>query len=178
MKDDMKKSLLLLLALCFAVSLVFAALNGPSEKGKIVSGDQKAQTPAATDERPKPKSPKEMTPQELADGIAKVLDRTEEVMDYVPGLKKEKDPAGNGFYTYNGTKLEKLEKGMLVALYTRVRQESTRLNTERITRQMETIRQAQQAVAIANQASRIPRTTTPPAQPPRTPPQPPPQTRR
>jgi hypothetical protein len=181
MKDDMKKGLFLLLALCLAASLVFAALNNPPDKGKSVA-DQKAQTPAATDERPKPKNPKDMTPQELADGIAKVLDRTEEVMDYIPGLKQEKDPAGNGFYTYNGTKLEKLEKGMLTALYTRVRQERTRLNAERITKQLETIRNVQQATNIANQASRVPAVParppqTPSAQPPRTPPAPP-QTRR
>ena len=174
----MKKGLLLLLVLCLAASIVFAALNSSSDKEKRAAGGQKAQAPVAADERPKPKSSKDMTVQELADAITKVLDRTEEVMDYIPGFKQEKDPAGNSFYTYNGSRLESLEKGKLVSLYNMVRQMRTKINTDRINRQLESIRQAQRAAEIANQASRIPRTTTPPAQPPRTPPQPPPQTRR
>jgi hypothetical protein len=128
-------------------------------------------------------SSKDMTVQELADGITKVLDRSDDVMDYVPGFKQEKDPEGKEYYTYKGTRLEKLEKEKLIAIYNRVRQERTRLNTERINRQLDTIRQAQQATNIANQASRIPTVTTPPpapppAQPPRTPPLPPPTPRR
>jgi hypothetical protein len=160
MKDDMKKTLLLLLALFLAASAVFAALNG------------------------KPRSAKEMTVEELADGITKVLDQTEEVMDFVPGFKKDKDPAGGVFYTYKGARLEKMEKDILAALYVRVRQERTRLNTERITKQLETIRNVQRATAITNQVSRPPAVVTPPATPPqpvtvpKAPPAPPPSTRR
>jgi len=173
MEDDMKKGLLLLLVLCLAASIVFAALNSSSDKGKTVADSQKAQTLASADERPKPKELKDMTVQELADAITKILDQTEEAMGYVPGFKKEKDPAGNEFYTYNGSRLEGLEKGKLVSLYYRVQQERARLNTERINRQLDSIRRAQQATAIANQASRITTVTTPPAQPPRTPQTPP-----
>jgi hypothetical protein len=114
-----------------------------------------------------------MTVQELVDGITKILDRSHDVMNYVPGFKQVKDPEGKEYYTYNGTRLEKVDKEKLASLYRRVRQERTRLNTERINRQLDTIQQAQQAANIANQASRIPTITHPPAQPPKAPPTPP-----
>ena len=91
-------------------------------------------------------------------------------MHYVPGFKKEKDPEGKRYYTYNGVRLEKLDKEKLITLYGRIRQERTRLNAERIGRQLESIRQAQQATNMVNQAARI---QTPPPQPPKAPPTPP-----
>lgn len=181
------KALYFVLGLCLVVTLVFAASSAdktanPVDKGSAVKN---AQAPVAKDSATKKNKAKDMTVQELADGITKVLDQSDEVMDYVPGFKQEKDPDGKEFYTYKGTRLEKVDKEKLAALYNRIRQERTRLNTERINRQLETIQQTQQAANIANQAARIPRITPPPAQvpapppaPPRAPPAPPPTPKR
>ncbi len=168
------KILYIILGSCLVATLVFAA----AAKDKVVSPAVNEKENPAGQIASKAKTAKDMTVQELTDGITKVLDRSGDVMDYVPGFKKATDPDGKGYYTYNGTRLEKLDKEKLAAIYNRVRQERTRLNTERINRQLETIRQAQQAANIANQAARIPTVTQPPPQPPKAPPSPPPAPRR
>jgi hypothetical protein len=162
------KILYFLLGSCIVVALVFAAAS----KDKAVSPADKGSEASVA------KRAKGMTVQELIDGITKVLDKTDEVMNCVPGFKQEKDPDGKEYYTYKGVRLEKIDKEKLTALYNRVRQERTRLNTERINRQLETIQRAQQAANIANQAGRIPTVTQPPPQPPKAPPSPPPVPRR
>lgn len=178
------KALFIVLGSCIVVALVFAAsskdkaISSANKESEANVAKQNTQTPDPKEKPVKAKLTKDMTAQELVDGITKVLDRSADVMDYVPGFKQEKGPEGKEYYTYNGTKLEKLDKEKLAAIYNRVRQERTRLNTERINRQLETIRQAQQAANVANQASRIPTVTQPPAQPPRIPPAPPPTPRR
>jgi hypothetical protein len=123
-----------------------------------------------------------MTAGELAGEIAKTLDGNDEAMDYIQGLKREKGPDGGNLYTYNGIGLDKMEKEKLVALLNRIHQERTRLNTERLQKQMESIRQAQQATNAASRAAAgSVRAVRPPVQPPQPapsvqqPPRPPPQ---
>ncbi|MBN1527083.1 MAG: hypothetical protein JW919_05845 [Candidatus Omnitrophica bacterium] len=121
----------------------------------------------------------QMTKGELIEDIMETLDSEDEVLDYVPELKKTRDPSGKEFYTYGSAPLEDLEKGLLEKIWARVHQTATKIRTERIQDQLETIRQ------IEN----LRRATTPPPQPPpqpprvppsppRIPPQPPEQTRR
>ena len=164
----MIRALFFLIVAYIVASLVFAA--GSATSSKETPEQNKESSPASQ----KAKMAKDMTAQELADGITKALNRSNDVMNYIPGFKKEKDPEGKDYYTYKGVALEKMDKEALAALYGRVHQERTRLNTERINRQLATIQQAQQAANIANQASRIPKVHVPTAQPPKAPPAPPP----
>ncbi len=164
----MIRALFFLIVACIVASLVFAA--GSATSSKETPEQNKESSPAS----PKAKRAKDMTAQELADGITKALNRSKDVINYIPGFKKEKDPEGKDYYTYKEVALEKMDKEALAALYGRVRQERNRLNTERINRQLANIQQAQQAANIANQASRIPKVPVLPAQPPKAPPAPPP----
>lgn len=154
--------------LLFVVRPAFSADDkAVSVSGKDVSASvpNKQQAPDAS--AAKAKGLKDATVDELAERITMTLDRRKEVMQFVQGLKKETDPSGASYYTLNGTRLEKMSKDSLVALYGRIQQESTRINTERINKQLESIRRAQQATSsIANQASR----TQAAAQQPRLPP--------
>ncbi len=167
------KALYFVLGSCLVVAVAFAA----SAKDKAVSPADKGSEANVV------KRAKDMTVQELADRITKVLEHSDEVMGCVPGFKREKDPDGKEYYTYKGTRLEKVDKEKLTALYNRVLQERTRINTERINKQLDTMRQTQQAANIASQAARIPVVhvppkPTPPPQPPKAPPAPPPVPRR
>lgn len=158
-----KVSTLLVVAFaCLVLAFILFAKEEAQKAATAKSGESKQAAPKA-------KKAKDMTAEELAADITDMLDTDDEIMSFVPGLKKEKDQLGNVFYTYMGLRLERLPREKLENLFRRVRQERVRLRTERITRQLESIRQAQQAAAIAQQASRIPRVVTPPPQPPRIP---------
>ena len=164
---------------------VLAGPTGPSDK-KEESAPPQGKNPF-----------KDMTEAELAERITGLIDRFEEIMDFIPGLKQEQDPGGAHFYAYKGTRLDKLDKEQLVSLYKRVTQQRTRITTERISRQLEQIRQSNQAAEVARQTAlraqiviapfvppqapyRPPQPPQPPptTQIPRTPPPPPPQIRR
>jgi LPS O-antigen subunit length determinant protein (WzzB/FepE family) len=169
--------LLLLIPLCLAAYLAFAVDIQSSEKEKGPGAAQKAESAGMAEKTkeapPNVKMAKDMNVQELADAISKALEHNSDIMDYIPGYKSEKDSSGADYYTYNGIRLDKLEKDKLVAMYTRIRQERVRLNTERINRQLDSIRSAQQAASMARQASRVTYVPMPPAQP-QQPPQTPP----
>lgn len=114
-----------------------------------------------------------MTKEELLVHIKERLRVTEEIADFIPGLKKEKDPAGALYYTYNGIRIDDLDRDTLDKLFGRIQTESVRINTERINKQLESIRQAQQAQQAAQQAARIPAVVQVPPQPPKIPQAPP-----
>lgn len=111
----------------------------------------------------------EVGTKEMIDYITAVSERGDEVMDYVPGFRKETDPSGTVYYTYNGTRLEKLDKDKLASLYSRIQAERSRLNADRISRQMEAVRQAQQAQQAANATRQIPKVPQAVNQPPKPP---------
>jgi hypothetical protein len=123
---------------CLALASILFAKEEAQKAAAAQAGPSK-QAP------PKAKAAKDMTTEELAAEIADILDTDEEIGSFIPGLKKEKDNLGKTFYTYNGVKLERLDRGKLEKLFIRVRQERVRIRTERITRQLESIRQAQAA---------------------------------
>lgn len=105
--------------------------------------------------------------------ITGTLDHEVKVVNFIPGLKKEKDEAGKNFYTLQGVRLENLNRKELDALFNKIQNEATRIRTERLNAQLESIRQAEQANRAAQQASRISTVTAPPPQPPKAPPIPP-----
>lgn len=122
---------------------------------------------------------KELTKQELVAHLKMMLEHEDEVLSFIPELKKEKDAKGNISYLYKGKKIEDIDEKSLRGLYSRTQNELTRIRTERLNKQLESIRRADQAARAAQQASRIPRVVTPPQQPPsppqipKQPPQPP-----
>lgn len=112
----------------------------------------------------------EMTKEEMLSEIKDDLETVDEIFDAVPGLKAEKDKDGKIFYTYNGVKLGEMGKEELGGLFTKVSQSATRFRTERIQRQLETVRRTERlttklapttpaAPSGPSQTSRIP---TPP----------------
>ena len=152
--------------LCF-IAIFFApmsglAADGPASPEAKVQVSAKDAGPKVEDSKQEPRGLEDMSSSEIIEHIETILERGDEVMDFVPGLKLEKDQSGAEYYTYNGLRLEKLERDKLIALCKKIQQEKARLNAERINRQLESIRQAQQA----SNNSRIRDIPRPPQQPP------------
>jgi hypothetical protein len=155
---------------CF-IAIFFTAMPVPAADAPV-SPEAKVQAPVkdagqeSEEKKEGRRGLKEMSTDEIVEHIGMILDRGDEVMDFIPGLKLEKDPSGVEYYTYNGVRLEKLEKDKLIALNNKIQQEKTRLNAERINKQLESIRQAQQA-SNAARIQAISRPPQPPPSPPR-----------
>ncbi|MFA5144182.1 MAG: hypothetical protein WC522_08500 [Candidatus Omnitrophota bacterium] len=137
--------------------------------------------PDAADKTParKPQTRAELTKEELLGRIKKNLDRAGEIINFVQGLKKETDAAGNVIYTYNGKRLEDLDAEALAKLFSRVGTEAVRIRTEKLNKQLENIRRAEQisrqaaAVNVPPAPPALPPAVTIPSQPPAVPAQPP-----
>lgn len=142
--------------------------------------------PAAT-EKAKPTVPKdkeavkqpkkEIKKEELVIYMKGLLDHEEDVISFIPELKKVKIGEDN-FYTYQGVKLEDIDKEKLMKIFSRIQGEVARIRAERLNKQMESINQAQRASMAAQQAARTSQVTIPPKpptviQPPQVPQQPP-----
>lgn len=142
----------------------------------------------------KPKSAKKLpslksiSKKELKERIKTILEFTPEINDFIPELKilrgAEGDITGidykiDGFFR----SIEKLDKEALLKVYGRISNEMTRIQSERIQRQLEAMRASQNIpkppqVSIPPSAPKAP--TLPPALPqiPKLPPVPPRQPRR
>lgn len=150
----------------------------PKEDAAVqpVKKETVTEKPAPEAAKPAPTAPKsidKMTREEIAERIAKVLDRREEVISFVQDLKKEKDPEGNVFYTFRGVKISDLERGLLEKVYIRVRNEAVRINTERVNKQIESINRANQLSRMLKQpplVPSVPRVVMAPPNPPVLPP--------
>lgn len=116
-----------------------------------------------------PKSLDKITDEDIIGRLVKAVDRREEILNFVPGLVKERGGDGKIFYSYNGVKIDELDRASLEKLYVRVRQEAVRINTERLNKQVETINRAGALSGVGRQTSQIPRapvvTSTPPRLP-------------
>ena len=112
---------------------------------------------------------KKMTKAEMLADIKESLDNEKEIFDYIPELKKSKNKEGKNIYNYiinkQALSLDALDEATLEKLQGRVHQVEAKIRADNINRQLETIRQAQQASA---QAPRPPVVVMPP-QPPRPP---------
>src|SRR3989338_8713809 len=89
--------LLMLLIFCFSADISFAAQEKAAAK-KAESQIQK------TEER------KEPTREDLIERLKATLEHEDEIMGFIPGLKKEKDVKGNIIYTYQSIKIEDLDE--------------------------------------------------------------------
>ena len=149
----------------------------PAKAGKealAVAGNVKkgANVPAKEGKR-------QLTKEELAKHIKDLLDNRDDVLSAVREIKKETDPDGKVSYLYGGAKLEDMNRDDLQKLLNKINGEMGRINSERLQKQLEVIRQADQASRSAQQGSRqvnIPRLPPqPPAvyMPPMLPPAPP-----
>ena len=126
-------------------------------------GPQAAGAPVAEADKSK-RTRKDLTKEELIQYIKDRLDREEGVLNFVPELKKETDAAGNMYYAYQGTRLENLDKEKLDKLFLRVQNELVRIRTERLNRQLESIRRIQR-LTTQQQVPRVPNVAIPPPPP-------------
>ncbi|MDP3804577.1 MAG: hypothetical protein Q8Q87_03375 [Candidatus Omnitrophota bacterium] len=93
------------------------------------------------------KEKKEMTKDEILTELKETLKDEEEILDYIPELKKGRGEDGKEFYTYQGARLEDLEKEKLEKILGRVNNQAVMIRTDRINRQLEVIRQTQRIQA-------------------------------
>ena len=132
-------------------------------------GEVKAKAPQPVTVSP---TIKNMTKEELIKEINSEIQNEDEILDYIPSLKKMKDESGKEYLAYNEGgrifKLDELDRVKLESLLTRIYNQATILQAERINTQLATIREIQN---INRQAATVPR---PVPSAPRTPPQPPP----
>lgn len=91
--------------------------------------------------------------EEMVNYISESIDTEEEILSIIPGIRLEADAAGGKRYTLNGKPLKDLEKSELKNLYTKVTQQKTRLNIERIQLQLETVQRAQKLNEVARQVT-------------------------
>lgn len=135
----------------------------PAVKAEAKPAGGTAPAPAAV---PKvaPPAKKTYTKEEMIAHIKETLDHEEEILNFIPGLKKATTEKGESLYTFEGAKLEELNNEKFDKLFSRVNQEATRIRTDRLNRQLETIRRAQQITSAAGGPARVP---APPPQPPR-----------
>lgn len=89
------------------------------------------------------KARKDMTTEELIADIKDSVEGEEEILNFIPSLKRSKGADGKNVYMFNEVKIEDLKREDLEKLSINVGQVSTRLHTERIQNQLETIRQVQ-----------------------------------
>lgn len=124
----------------------------------------------------------QMSKEELVAEIKDELDREDEIPSYIPGLGMQRAADGTPQYSFaqggSVKALEDLDQDLLRNLLTRVRQTATKINTDRIQKQLETIRQAQRLQTMRPpepppRPPQVPQTPSVPRQPPQPPPQPP-----
>ena len=130
-----------------------------AEKAKAAAEAEKAQKAAY----------EKITKEEIVTRIKDILANKDEIMQTIPGLTKEKDAAGNILYKFNGTKLEDLDKETAWKIYGRARNEASRINIDKLNRQLAQIKQIEAANKASRSAAQV-RMYTQPSRPPSTPP--------
>jgi hypothetical protein len=123
-------------------------------------------------ERP-PRKEIPLTKEEMISSIKRRLKVFSEIEFIIPTLSSKVDEEGNKEYflrTQDGItrKLEELDKETLTDLFARVNNEATRINTERLLRQIQQQEQIRRSIP-----QQPPAPVQPPAQPPQPPPAPP-----
>lgn len=179
----MKKISVMTFVIMFAMTSVSLAADNESWIQKIKNRFQKKEVTAAGKIEPAKevkkagapkKQRKDMTKGELAADITKNLDREDAILDLVQGLEKKIDPDGKDYYTYQGGRLEDLDRDTLDNIFGRVRSEALRLRTDKLNRQIETVRRAEtiQRISrpplpppVANLPPQVPRAVQPPSRP-------------
>lgn len=116
---------------------VGAATGIAATSGKVATSDA---TAPVTAEAPQ----KELTKAEKLERVNESLNNFAEIMNFIPDLKKEVDSNGKASYTFQGKKLENLDDETLGKLFGRVRNEASRIRTERVNKQLNFIRKMEQ----------------------------------
>lgn len=159
----------IIVSVIFVASLAFpvvyaGAADKPAVAAKAAAVEtKKAATSATTKEAQKTVTPaaaevkKEMTKEDYIKSIGTTMDSMQEIKGLVPGLNAETGTDGKNFYTYEGAKLEDLDKEKLENLYSRVMSEASRLRTDRLTRQLDAIRRTEQLNRQTRELSKIQR---------------------
>lgn len=176
----MKRVLVALFIFVFSASIVFAEQKeGFLQKmRKKISNltnktdttpTKKPATPAANRPMAKVEKKVEMTKEQLLVRIKSDLKDEKDILNSIPELKSTGEKE-NATYTYSGTRLEDLDKDKLQTVFNRIQGEALRIRTDHINKQLETIRQANQANIAAQQANRAQNIgATPVPQPPKQP---------
>jgi hypothetical protein len=143
--------------------------NRQQQKSQVVKNEVSEEPPISKVQS----ETKEATKEEMLAELKEDLAYNDEVFDAVPELKAGTGQNGNVVYTYNNTVLDGLSKEDLAKLYSRVRQALVKIRTERIQRQLETIRQAERLPKTVNSPQSPPRVPAAPPSVPKAPPSPP-----
>lgn len=134
-----------------------------------VKGAGQAAAPSGTAERTMVPAAEKMSKPELVKEIIETFDSDDEVLDYMPQIQREKQPDGKYIYRFKSDNklvlLEDLDIGTLKNIMGMAHQTATRLNTDRITRQLETIRQTQRVITAPPPPPVQVRPPAPPAPP-------------
>jgi hypothetical protein len=130
----------------------------------------KAEEPKATTEPKATPAKKEMTKEEMIARLKKEFASSDDIFNFIQGLKAEKDKEGHITYTFNGIRIEDMSKEDLDKLLIRTHQVAVKLRTERIQQQLKTIKQTQgvQRIPTPPQPARIPSAVSSPPRPPYT----------
>jgi len=139
------------MVMAFFITAAFSTMAVCAEKAP---SDVKAAKPSKVN---KPK--KDYTKDDYIEHIKGNLDRMPEIMNYIPGLSKGKDAAGNMVYMYHGKKLADLDKEKVIKIYSMVSNNAVRIRTARTNAQLESIRRANQLSNMTHQV------TVPPTSP-------------
>jgi hypothetical protein len=136
---------------------------GP-EKAAKPEGEKKEAVPVA-------RTVKDMSRGDMVSAVKGTLDSFDDILGLVPGLKAVKTEKGETSYTYEGVKIEDLEDAKLKGLFSMVRQHATRINAERINRQLMIADRARGLAAAGTKVPTPPPTiqTQPAVAPPPTP---------
>ncbi|MFA5084775.1 MAG: hypothetical protein WC482_00215 [Candidatus Omnitrophota bacterium] len=143
--------------------------NRQQQKSQVVKNEVSEEPPISKVQS----ETKEATKEEMLAELKEDLAYNDEVFDAVPELKAGTGQNGNVVYTYNNAVLDGLSKEDLAKLYSRVRQALVKIRTERIQRQLETIRQAERLPKTVNSPQSPPRVPAAPPSVPKAPPSPP-----
>lgn len=157
-KQGMFKKLIDFKNKAFARKPVVPAVKAEAKPGVPANGG-----PTAAPKVVPPK--KTYTKEEMIADLKENLDDEEEILNFIPGLKKITTEKGESYYTYEGLKLEDLDKEKLNKIFTRARQETTRIRTNKLNEQLENIRRNQRLTAAAGGG--VPRVPVTPPTPPR-----------
>jgi len=163
----MKKIAVFAILFFFCSTAISSAAENESWIQKIKNKFRKKETAAAVKTAPAPvkeagksealrKERKDRTKGELINDIIIDLDREEAILSIVPGLERKIGSDGKGYYAYQGTKLQDLDRNTLDNISGIVHSEALRLRTENISRQVEIIRRANAMTPAAPEIPRVP----------------------
>lgn len=150
--------------------------NKPKQlpKADVVTEDKPISKPEIQKKQDTKHPVAEFTKEEVVERIKYMVEITPEVKDFIPELKIERDKDDrvvNVKYSIDGvpTDLNDIDKETLMKIHGRIASERTRMQTERIQKQLQSLAQTQRAIQQVNQIPKTyvapPRVPIPPKAP-------------